>query len=33
MEHRPGPTVRELIGELARIEDDLRADRLGGASS
>ena len=21
------PTVRELIGELARIEDDLRADR------
>jgi hypothetical protein len=25
--------VRELISELARIEDDLRADRLGGAGS
>jgi hypothetical protein len=24
--------VRELIGELARIEDDLRADRLSDAS-
>ena len=33
MEHGAGPTVRELIGELARIEDDLRADRLSGASS
>ena len=33
MEHRAGPTVRELIGELARIEDDLRAHRLSGASS
>lgn len=33
MEHRAGPTVRELIGELARIEDDLRAGRLRGASS
>jgi hypothetical protein len=30
MDHRAGPTVRELIGELARIEDDLRADLPAG---
>ena len=32
MDHCAGPTVRDLIGELARLEDDLRADRLSGPS-
>ena len=29
MDHLAGPTVRELISELAEIKDDLRADRRG----